>query len=137
MNAAPRQPKRSDIAAWNPGGRRAFGLRVATACAWSRRMSDSDRKAPACCDGALPARSRREVFRLLTAAAIGGSAISFASIAEAQSKTDKKTAKYQDHPNKGQSCSQCNFYRPPKSCQLVDGDISPGGWCSFCAKNGA
>ncbi len=23
---------------------------------------------------------------------------------------------------------------PPKACQLVDGDISPNGWCSFWAK---
>jgi hypothetical protein len=54
--------------------------------------------------------------------------------ARAQSKVDKKTAKYQDHPNNGQSCSQCRFFLPPKSCQLVDGDIIPNGWCSFFAK---
>jgi hypothetical protein len=54
--------------------------------------------------------------------------------ADAQSKTDKKTAKYQDHPNKDQRCALCNYFRPPKSCQLVDGDISPNGWCSFFAK---
>jgi len=101
-------------------------------------MSGPDRKP--ICDSyqeRLPVRSRRELFHLLTAVAIGGSAISFATIAEAQSKTDKKTAKYQDKPNNGQSCSQCNFFRPPKSCQLVDGDISPTGWCSFFAKKGA
>jgi hypothetical protein len=51
------------------------------------------------------------------------------------SKTDKKTAKYQDHPNKDQRCALCNYFRPPKSRQLVDGDISPNGWCSFFAKN--
>lgn len=61
-------------------------------------------------------------------------ATSFAVEAEAQSKTDKKTAKYQDHPNKDQHCAICNFFRPPKSCQLVQGDISPNGWCSFFAK---
>jgi hypothetical protein len=83
------------------------------------------------------AQSRRDVFRLLTAVAVGAGAISFATLAEAQTKTDKKTAKYQDHPNNGQSCSQCNYFRPPKSCQLVEGDISPSGWCSFFAKKGA
>jgi len=85
----------------------------------------------------LPDRSRRDVFRLFTAVAVGGSAISFATLAEAQSKTDKTTAKYQDKPNNGQSCSQCNFFRPPKACQLVEGDISPTGWCSYFAKKGA
>ena len=59
---------------------------------------------------------------------------SFVVSAEAQSKTDKKTAKYQDHPNKDQHCAVCNYFRPPKSCQLVDGDVSPNGWCSFFAK---
>lgn len=97
-------------------------------------MSGFDRKPLACRAAALPAHSRRDVFRLLTAAAVGGGAISFATLAAAQSKTDKKTAKYQDHPNNGQSCSQCNYFRPPKSCQLVAGDVSPSGWCSFFLK---
>jgi hypothetical protein len=81
--------------------------------------------------------SRRELFpTLVGAVTIVAAAVSLAksNMAEAQSKTDKKTAKYQDQPNNGQSCSQCNFFRPPKSCQLVDGDISPTGWCSFFAK---
>jgi len=101
-------------------------------------MSDPGRKVPSCLPRSdLPIRSRRDVFRLFTAVAVGGSAISFATMAAAQSKTDKKTAKYQDHPNNGQACAQCNFFRPPKSCQLVAGDISPTGWCSFFAKKGA
>jgi hypothetical protein len=85
----------------------------------------------------LPEQSRRGVFRLLTALAVGSSAISFVTLAAAQSKVDKATAKYQDKPNNGQSCAQCNFFRPPKACQLVEGDVSPSGWCSFFAKKGA
>ena len=100
-------------------------------------MSGSDRKPLICRHDAMPAQSRREVFRLLTAAAIGGSAISFATLAHAQSKTDKKTAKYQDKPNNGQSCSQCNYFHAPKTCQLVEGDVSPRGWCSFFLKKKA
>lgn len=82
----------------------------------------------------LPAHSRRAVFRLLAGVAVGATTISVAGIAEAQSKVDKKTAKYQDHPNNGQSCSQCNYFHAPKSCQLVQGDVSPTGWCSFFLK---
>lgn len=101
-------------------------------------MSDLQSKLLAATSGiAVPAQSRRGVFRLLAALAVGSGALSFATLADAQSKTDKATAKYQDHPNNGQSCSQCNYFRPPKSCQLVDGDISPSGWCSFFAKKGA
>ena len=81
--------------------------------------------------------SRRQLFpTLLGFAVIFATALSLASSepAEAQSKTDKNTAKYQDYPNNGRHCSDCRFFRPPKSCQLVEGDISPNGWCSFFAK---
>ena len=84
--------------------------------------------------------SRRRVFRTLIAstAAIGAAiALVGPDAADAQSKTPKKVAKYQDHPNKGAKCSDCRFFRPPKSCQLVAGDISPNGWCSFFAKKPA
>ena len=84
--------------------------------------------------------SRRRVFQtLIGSAAVIGAALSLVSAeqADAQSKTPKKVAKYQDHPNKGQQCSTCRFFRPPKSCQLVAGDISPNGWCSFYAKKTA
>lgn len=98
-------------------------------------MSDSDQKLLVCDSRTnLPAHSRRALFRLLAGVAVGATTMSVAGIADAQSKVDKKTAKYQDQPNKGQSCSQCNYFRPPKSCQLVQGDISPNGWCSFFLK---
>lgn len=100
-------------------------------------MSDLQRKTqPSKASANVLAQSRRDVCRFLSAFAVTGTATLLATAARAQSKTDKKTAKYQDHPNNGQSCSQCNFFRPPKSCQLVEGDISPAGWCSFFAKKG-
>ena len=82
------------------------------------------------------ALSRRHFFPL---AAGSGAAVALvlsggADAALAQPKTSKKTAKYQDHPNKGQQCSGCNYFRPPHGCQLVAGNISPNGWCSFFAK---
>ena len=81
--------------------------------------------------------SRRQALpTILGAIGVVTAAISLAKSnpADAQSKVDKTTAKYQDHPNNGQSCSLCNYFRPPKSCQLVAGDISPNGWCSFFLK---
>lgn len=80
--------------------------------------------------------SRRHVFRALVGSAAvmsAGWALIHAERAAAQSKTPKKVAKYQDHPKNGQQCSKCRFFRPPKSCQLVAGDISPDGWCSYYA----
>lgn len=84
--------------------------------------------------------SRRRLFGTLigSAAAVGaGLAVLRSGPADAQSKTPKKVAKYQDHPKNGQQCSKCRFFRPPHSCQLVAGNISPNGWCSFYAKKPA
>jgi hypothetical protein len=103
-----------------------------------RKISTNDSQTAA---DMAPARheglSRRRVFQTLIGSAAGlsaGLALLGNQSADAQSKTPKKVAKYQDHPNKGQQCSTCNFFRPPHSCQLVAGNISPKGWCSFYAK---
>jgi hypothetical protein len=99
-----------------------------------KRISPSQKTRPA---GAQ--LSRRALFptMFLSAAAVGAALSLGTDMAEAQSKTSKKVAKYQDHPNKGQQCKDCRFFQPPKSCQLVEGDISPNGWCSFFAKKSA
>lgn len=81
--------------------------------------------------------SRRDLFTTLIAGvAILSAAISLdrSQLARAQSKTSQKAAKYQDQLKNGDHCAICNYFRPPHSCQLVDGDISPNGWCSFFAK---
>ncbi|WP_346839011.1 high-potential iron-sulfur protein [Microbulbifer sp. SAOS-129_SWC] len=53
--------------------------------------------------------------------------------ASAQSKVSKETVKYQDSPKDGKKCSACQFFVAPGSCQLVEGSISPDGWCSLFA----
>jgi hypothetical protein len=37
--------------------------------------------------------------------------------------------KYQDKPNGTSECDNCQHFQPPKSCAIVEGDISPKGWC--------
>ncbi|HVO87193.1 MAG TPA: high-potential iron-sulfur protein [Casimicrobiaceae bacterium] len=37
--------------------------------------------------------------------------------------------KYQDQPNKDQKCSNCMQFVAPDSCKVVDGKISPDGYC--------
>jgi hypothetical protein len=91
-------------------------------------------------NGFLQRFSRRDLFStLLGSAAVFGAALSLGGIREAlaQAKTSKKVAKYQDHPNKGKSCSMCNYFLKPASCQLVAGTIYPTGWCSFFAQKKA
>ena len=65
-----------------------------------------------------------------------------AETTSAQAKGSKAQFKYQSTPNNGKKCSQCTFYIPGSSasadgtCKIVDGSISPNGWCSaFAAKS--
>lgn len=51
----------------------------------------------------------------------------------AGSKAAKQDFSYQEKPRQGKSCSSCRMFIPAASgnphCALVDGDISPTGWC--------
>jgi hypothetical protein len=44
-------------------------------------------------------------------------------------RISRADANYQDTPRGGLSCAGCSFFRRPRSCQVVEGDISPTGWC--------
>ena len=46
-----------------------------------------------------------------------------------QQKTSKQAAQYQDSPKGDQKCADCRFFIEGGSCQLVEGEISPNGWC--------
>jgi len=73
--------------------------------------------------------------RFLGAAlAIGGGAAAASIVGSdpAAAKTSKAAANYQSSPKGGLRCSGCRFFSARnKSCQLVDGEISPSGWCKF------
>lgn len=43
----------------------------------------------------------------------------------------KDVARYQNHPNRSQRCGACMHFRPPDSCEIVTGRISPQGWCRY------
>jgi hypothetical protein len=80
------------------------------------------------------ALSRRTVvIRSLTACAAGAAAL-LAPIREAAAKMAQKIAEYQDTPKGDQQCSNCNLFQEPNACTLVDGEISPKGWCKFWVK---
>jgi hypothetical protein len=49
----------------------------------------------------------------------------------AQQKMSQSDAEYQDRPKNGLTCAACSLFRPPRSCEVVQGDISPNGWCKF------
>jgi High potential iron-sulfur protein len=44
-------------------------------------------------------------------------------------KFSQKQARYQPVPKSGQRCQNCALWQSPTSCQVVEGQISPAGWC--------
>ncbi|MDP5209390.1 high-potential iron-sulfur protein [Microbulbifer sp. 2205BS26-8] len=83
-------------------------------------------------------RSRR-VFLKLTGCSLAMLPVALIATdrASAQVKAKKAAVNYQDTPNNGQKCVDCQLFEPPNACIVVEGDISPEGWCSlFVLKQG-
>lgn len=58
--------------------------------------------------------------------------------AAAEQKVSQADAKYQDQPKGQQRCEICLQFQPPNACRIVEGPISPKGWCQyFAAKENA
>ncbi len=76
--------------------------------------------------------SRREVLKL---GAYGLGAIAMSGGANAQTKkASQSSVHYQSSPKSGKQCSMCRHFSPPSSCKVVDGTISPSGYCILFAK---
>lgn len=84
-----------------------------------------------------PKMSRRNVLKsvvLLAGATCTGALVSRHE-ALAQQKASKAAMKYQEKPNGAQMCGNCKHFLPPESCSVVEGKISPNGYCiSWIAK---
>ena len=59
--------------------------------------------------------------------------IAATSRALAAAKMSKKDAEYQDNPKDIRMCATCTLFEPPRSCKVVEGDVSPYGWCKAFA----
>jgi hypothetical protein len=77
--------------------------------------------------------SRRQLFRS-TAIAIGGAALLAESSTPALALVPQQAAGYQDKPQGQQMCSSCGHFQAPSSCVVVEGTISPSGWCRLYAQ---
>jgi len=75
--------------------------------------------------------------RTILFAAAGAAPLLALSGGEAQAKLAQAAVKYQPDPKDGHQCDGCNFFVAPNSCKMVDGDISPTGWCSLWVKKPA
>jgi hypothetical protein len=76
--------------------------------------------------------SRRRVLTIAAGAA--GASVVGLGVARAQAKTPQKTVKYQDTPKGDQRCENCKQFQSPSACKVVDGTISPQGWCMVYMK---
>lgn len=84
-------------------------------------------------DGAL---SRRLLLhRTLGTLGIAAAIATQAKPAAAVIKISKAAVAYQDHPQGDKHCAKCAQFQPPNSCKMVDGPISPQGFCRIFTPN--
>jgi hypothetical protein len=67
--------------------------------------------------------------------AAGGAAVLVTGVSRpASAKAAQKLVGYQDTPHGAQQCDNCSQFVAPASCKVVDGEISPTGWCKVYVK---
>lgn len=76
--------------------------------------------------------SRRTILGALATLAV----FTAARGAIAQGKAAKSAVRYQDQPKGAQRCSGCAHFISSGECKVVEGPISPNGWCmAYAAKS--
>ena len=60
---------------------------------------------------------------------IAAGALVIPSVALAAPAATQKAASYQANPRGKQQCDNCRQWAPPAGCKIVEGTISPSGWC--------
>ncbi|HUC48304.1 MAG TPA: high-potential iron-sulfur protein [Xanthobacteraceae bacterium] len=73
--------------------------------------------------------SKRNFLWLAFAACSGAMLRPLQSRAQSPGKMSKAQAEYQDAPKGIQMCATCSLFEEPRACKVVEGDISPNGWC--------
>ncbi len=81
-------------------------------------------------DSAKPASTTTPAYSSTPAATVTENAP-----AAAANKVKKEAVQYQEQPKGDQRCGLCLHFQPESnSCQLVEGQISPDGWCILWTK---
>lgn len=53
-----------------------------------------------------------------------------------QAKTTKEKGAYQKTPKDGKKCADClHFISDTNECKVIEGSVSPNGWCKLYAGN--
>jgi hypothetical protein len=77
--------------------------------------------------------SRRKLLRGALVGVTRGATLAMMRGARAGEKMSRQEAEYQDSPKDIRMCATCSLFEPPKSCKVVEGDVSPMGWCKAFA----
>jgi High potential iron-sulfur protein len=77
--------------------------------------------------------SRRHVL-LRTVCAAGAVTIIHTEVKASKMPQTSPVVLYQSSPKGSQQCDNCLLFQAPASCQVVDGVVSPTGWCKLWAK---
>jgi hypothetical protein len=75
---------------------------------------------------------RRDFIPVLIGAATGFNLAAPAKTHAAE-KMSKQEAEYRDSPKDIRMCATCTLFEAPHACKVVEGDISPSGWCKAFA----
>jgi hypothetical protein len=65
----------------------------------------------------------------LLAEALDGAAQQEPKFKATLKKRSKEMVGYRDEPYEGRSCAKCVLYAGHGECVLVEGEVSPNGWC--------
>jgi hypothetical protein len=77
-------------------------------------------------------RSRRKIMGAVAQLASAALLLRI-SQTQAAEKMTKQQAEYRDTPNGIYSCGLCTLFDKPKSCKVVEGEVSEDGWCKAFA----
>jgi anaerobic selenocysteine-containing dehydrogenase len=78
--------------------------------------------------------------KFLGAAAAGASVIALGAGAQDKPqpglrKRSREQVRYQNEPYLGRTCSRCVLYQGDGICVILDGAVSPNGWCNQWVPN--
>jgi len=76
--------------------------------------------------------ARRAALRAMlrgSAAVMAGGLLVTQVRAQSMEKITKARAEYQGMPNGIYSCATCTLFIAPSACKVVEGEVSPDGWC--------
>jgi hypothetical protein len=71
---------------------------------------------------------RRDFIKTIAGLGAGWPRVAHAQQAGVE-KLSKAQAQYQDSPRGIAMCATCTLFVAPRACKVVDGNISPNGWC--------